>query len=63
MKYETRLEQDRRVIREMNSQYRATRKAQHDVQAMVDLLLSGKGVEHVTVWTLDGRSYHRSEKT
>ena len=63
MKYETRLEQDRRVIREMNSQYRATRKAQHDVQAMVDLLLAGRGVEHVTVWTVNGRSFHRSEFT
>ena len=63
MKYESKLEQDRRVIREMNSQYRAARKAQHDAQAMADLILAGKGVEHVTMWTIDGRSFNRSEFT
>lgn len=64
MKYESRIEQDRRVLRAMNSQYRATQELVHDTQAMADLILRGAGVEHVTMWTaVNGRAQHRSEKT
>lgn len=59
MNYESRLEQDRRVIRAMNIQYRQSKAIEHDMEAMAALLL-GEGVEHVTCWTVDGRHQHRS---
>lgn len=63
MKYESRIEQDRRVIKAQLSAYAARQVIEHDTAAMA-ALLTGKGVEHVTVWTdSHGRPHHRSVKS
>ncbi len=59
MNYESRIEQDRRVMQAQLSQYAQRQVIEHDTAAMA-ALLSGKGVEHVTVWTVDGRHQHRT---
>ena len=59
MNYESRIEQDRRVMQANLSAYAARQAIEHDTAAMA-ALLSGEGVEHVTVWTVDGRHQHRT---
>ena len=63
MNYESRIEQDRRVLRQQLSAYAARQAIEHDTAAMA-ALLAGEGVEHVTMWTdSHGRSHHRSVKS
>ena len=63
MNYESRIEQDRRVLKAQLSQYAARQVIEHDTAAMA-ALLAGEGVEHVTMWTdSHGRSHHRSVKS
>jgi hypothetical protein len=58
MNYESKVEQDRRVLREMNSQYTRSLEIRADAIAMADLILSGD-CEHVTMWTdAMGRARH-----
>ena len=59
MNYESRIEQDRRVLKAQLSQYAQRQAIEHDTAAMA-ALLTGEGVEHVTVWTVDGRHQHRT---
>ena len=59
MNYESRIEQDRRVLKAQLSQYAQRQVIEHDTAAMA-ALLSGEGVEHVTVWTVNGRHQHRT---
>lgn len=59
MNYESRIEQDRRVMQANLSAYARRQVIEHDTAAMA-ALLAGEGVEHVTVWTVDGRHQHRT---
>ena len=59
MNYASRIEQDRRVLKAQLSQYAQRQVIEHDTAAMA-ALLAGEGVEHVTVWTVDGRHQHRT---
>jgi hypothetical protein len=58
MKYETKLEQDRRVLRAMNSAQRHADQVKQEAQALATLILCGSGIEHVTMWTRAGLAYH-----
>ena len=59
LKYESGIEQDRRVMAQNLSEYAQRQELEHDRDAML-ALLAGVGVEHVTCWTVDGRAQHRT---
>ncbi len=62
MNYETKLEQDRRVLRAQTRQHLRHLEITADSVAMADLILSGPA-EHVTCWTDEhGRHQHSTVK-
>jgi hypothetical protein len=58
LKYESKIEQDRRVLRACLNQAELAAQAKADAERVADAIVGTQTAEHVTMWTAHGIAMH-----